>query len=112
MPIKCHEYWILVRDWESMESRSSLPLVSPSLSYSQALELIKSVITQRCVCLLLQIPELDKSFQGCSLKCHVMSRAAGIGALNVLFLPESDSLSCLVALFHPFLRVKVQRCFF
>lgn len=55
------------------EERTSL-----SLSSSQALELIKSVITQPCVCLLLQIPELDKSFQGCSPKCHVISRAADI----------------------------------
>lgn len=75
----------LCADWESMERRTSLPLVSLSPSSSQALELIKPVITQRCVCLLLQIPELDKSFQGCSLKCHVMSRVTDIWPLNVFF---------------------------
>lgn len=65
--------------------RSSPPLVSASSSSTWALELIKFVITWRCVCLLLQIPELDEPFHWGSLKCHIMSGAV----VSVFSLPLS-----------------------
>lgn len=80
-----------VKRYSEPDTQSWSVSLSRSLSPCQALQLIKFIIT-KLVCLLLQISELAKWFQGFSLKCHVMSRAASLAFSGIHAFAAEDLL--------------------